>query len=146
MTRTLLALSAFALLGLTACEDEASPAHSPQITRGDVLCRSLDADNFTLDRVDVTVIDLDGFAEVPDHATYAVVEATSIELEAIPQDWDAADGKCSKGNCKMLYRWERSPRSEQFFCGADGKLLEVDFEVVDPDGLSHRAYIASRPR
>ena len=139
----LFTLSLFTIAGCG--EDEPAP-NPPEITVGQALCRSLDAEHFTLDRLDVTVVDLDGFSDPASYTVHAIIEAVSVEMEQVPQTWNPEDGKCKNDDCKMLYRWERSPDSGQFFCGDDGKLLRIEFEIIDPSGLSQRVFIVSNPR
>ena len=138
---------AFALLTLAAalggCGEEEVSNSQPEVFRGDAVCRSLDVSTFTLNRVEVYVYDADGAADLD--TAVAVVESTPLEMTFQALGAEAADGRKCDGECVGYYLWERTPSSEQIFCGDDGSLLEIDFQVTDKGGLPGRAFIASRP-
>jgi hypothetical protein len=134
-----------ALLGagllLPACsEDEPAPPETPEITRGQAFCRTLESDTYVFDSLEITVRDLDGLEDLD--AVRAVVLATNIELTAA--EGVAPGEDCTPETCRN-YTWTRTPDSEQIFCGEDGRLLEVEVMVDDLNGLSARAFVPTQP-
>ena len=146
MYRTLSCLALGALF-LPACEDP-PPVYEPEIVSFDVTCRAIDQ-GFgpvqKLDRISVRVRDLDGADDLLPPTV--VVEATRLEMEAIPTETDPAAAKCDapEAKCDVLFRWENSSDSEQIFCGEGGNALDVHFKVNDLDGNGGTYIIPAQP-
>jgi hypothetical protein len=126
------------------CGEDPEPPNKPTVTQAQALCRSVGSDNLNkLVSVTVRVQDFDGQADLVQ--SMAVVEATSLPMEASPVMTDTPSGDCkdADGICVVEFRWSRSPESAQIICGEDGNLLQVEFEVTDGAGFKERVFISS---
>jgi len=135
--------------GLFACAEDPAPPNKPVITSAEAVCRPVEGVQ-KLDQVTVVVQDLDGVADLT--PPLATVVATALPMEGTPSDADAVDPSGSalecegaEGQCVMRYTWRRSDTSEQIFCGEDGDLLEIVFEVADIAGFWTRVAISTNP-
>lgn len=134
---------ALLLASLAGCEDDPSPPEpiAPRIISGQAFCRSLDADSYLLDAVEFSVQAQDGLETLTYVSAQAVATVLPLsELEAVP----GGEG-CEPETCRA-YRWERTPSSEQIYCGQDGQQIWIDIEVADDRDLSGHAYIPTQPR
>lgn len=122
---SLVALSAFAL-SLSACGgDEEEPNAAPSVVSARALCGFVSG-TMVLTFVQVVVEDTDGVADLGE--AEMVVEATRLE-PMVSADED---------NNRVTYTWrqaEDADSDELIFCGDDGALLTVEFEVRDTAGF-----------
>lgn len=147
MSRPLLAVAT--ALALTACGEDPAPPNEPNVLSAEAVCRRVEG-VFKLDQVTVQVLDLDGVQdltppEVLVLATALPMEAAPLDTEAVdPETGEAFDCQGPEGQCVMRYTWRHSDTSEQIYCGEDGTLLEVLFEIDDVAGFWTRVVFTSR--
>lgn len=153
MSPTRLALplvSALTALGGFGCAEDPAPPNEPIVLSAEAVCRRVEG-VYKLDQVTVRVVDLDGAADLTD--PLVTVLATPLAVDAEPQSEDALDPETGEplecegadGMCVVRYTWRHSDDSEQIYCGEDGDLLEVVFEIDDTAGFWTRRAIPTRP-
>lgn len=122
------------------CEDDPKPAPNlPTIEAAKAQCRKVEG-VYKLSLVEVTVRDLDGVEDLGTPSVF--VESEQLTMTALPQG--AGEG-CKADACDVVYTWEQGRDSEQIYCGDDGKLLIVDFAVMDQDGFPAEDSIKTVP-
>ncbi len=145
-----LTLSALAVpAALTGC-DEPATVNKPSVLSAEAVCRRVEG-VYKLDQVTVLVADLDGIADLND--PLATVVATALPMMVEPSETPPTDPETgeelgcdgAEGQCVARYTWRHADDSEQIFCGEDGDLLEVLFEIDDVAGFWVRRAIPTRP-
>lgn len=122
------------------CEDEPEPPpNQPGIKSVDARCRQIEG-TFKLDSITVVIEDLDGVDDL--EAPKVVVETTELEMEI--ERLTTMVEECATDACQIRYTWNHSRDSEQIYCGDDGTLLEVNFEIFDIEGFPARAFIPTK--
>jgi len=131
------------------CGEEPADPNKPMVLSSEAVCRRVEG-VFKLDQVTVQVVDLDGVADLNDPMVTVVATALPMNVEpsaSAPVDADGEEAACDgpEGQCVARYTWRHSDTSEQIFCGEDGDLLEVIFEINDVAGFWVRRAITTRP-
>lgn len=145
MPRILLCLLTLAAIGC----GEPAEVNKPSVLSSEAVCRRVEG-VFKLDQVTVQVADLDGIADLnPPEVT---VVATALEMQVEPSATAPTDPESgeeldcgAEDGCVARYTWRHSDTSEQIFCGDEGDLLEVIFEIDDIAGFWVRRAIPTRP-
>lgn len=150
MLRARLALSLLALATPAAFGGcgETPVVNKPSVQSAEAVCRRVEG-VYKLDQVTVNVVDLDGIADLNDPLTTVLATALEMQVEpsdAAPTDEDGEEVECDvEEGCVARYTWRHSDTSEQVFCGEEGDLLEVVFEIDDVAGFWVRRAIPTRP-
>ncbi len=143
-------LTALTTLGGFGCGEDPVPPNKPFVLSAEGVCRRVEG-VYKLDQVTVEVADLDGVIDL-DEPTATVV-STPLALMVEPRPDEIVDPESNEpleceapdGLCVARYTWRHSDTSEQIFCGEDGDLLEIIFEVDDMVGFWVRTAIPTRP-
>jgi len=141
---------ALALAGAACGEEEPEPPNKPEVLSALARCRDVEGQS-KLDRVEVKVKDLDGVADL--EPPVLVVESTRLAPTVTPlpdeplvdAEGEAQECATPSEGCVAEFSWRRNTDSEQIFCGEDGKLLEVLFEVEDVAGFWQRVAFKTEP-
>lgn len=132
---------------LAGCKDdpkeEELPPNKPTVEKAAAICENVE-ERYVLRSVEFEVFDNDGVADlkkvearVERFTDLQPLESETIELTAAEIATEEFEGPI-----RNRYTWERSATGPNFYCGEDGRLLDIAVRAEDVLGYSDEILIA----
>lgn len=138
-------------LGLVVgCKDEPKeeelPPNKPTVEKAAAVCEKIE-ERYVLRSIEFEVFDNDGVADlkkvearVERFTDLQPLQITSVDLTAAQVATEEFEGPI-----RNRYTWERSASGPNFYCGEDGRLLDIAVRAEDVLGYSDEILIGPSP-
>lgn len=132
---------------LCACQEEAKkeelPPNKPRVEQGQAKCEKVE-ERFVLQSLSFEVQDMDGVADLKkvEARVERYADVKPLDTASIPLTPEMVATEEFMGPVRATYSWQRSATGPNFYCGEDGRLLDIYIRAEDVLGYADEILIA----